>query len=139
MSKQNDEMEQDDRFPSGPWRGFWLQDGRRAWMDIQLDFHNGQVSACGSDIVGEFAFTGTYNTGNGRVLITKQYLNQHHIQYEGWAELQHGIWGLWQIPPGHRGGWHIRPIGHGTLNGQETHAEIPRELVSASPVSVKGK
>lgn len=127
MPRRKNPGEQDERFPSGPWRGFWMQDGYRGWMDLQLDFHEGKIAGRGSDSVGEFVFLGTYDTKDGRVLMTKQYIDQHKVEYEGWAELQHGIWGLWNLLPHYRGGWQIRPLGHSAGSSKHTRAKRPRK------------
>ncbi|HXE53271.1 MAG TPA: hypothetical protein VN541_09665, partial [Tepidisphaeraceae bacterium] len=52
--------EVDPRFPSGEWKGFWLQRGLagRQWMSLVLQFVEGHVSGEGRDAVGEFLIRG---------------------------------------------------------------------------------
>ena len=107
-------IETDERFPTGAWRGFWLQRQTRGWMDLDLTFRGGKIDGHGTDMVGVFDISGRYDLKDGRVVLTKQYKGRHQVLYEGWAEIDKGIWGLWSIPVinGH-GGWHIWPLGPG--------------------------
>ena len=90
--------ENDARFPSGPWTGFFLQcwlPGRNM-MAIDLNFEAGKLHANGSDIVGPFTFNGDYSRADGKCQWTKQYLGRHRVTYTGVNE-GHGIWGVWEI------------------------------------------
>lgn len=121
-----DANEQDERFTSGPWRGIWTQQANKAEMDLRLEFKGGRIYGEGSDQVGEFSFCGSYNLDTGEVRVTKRYIGRHRVTYRGWAELQHGIWGLWNLEEGNRGGWQIRPAGCGSGSHGKTHASRPR-------------
>jgi hypothetical protein len=91
-------LEPDPRFPSGPWTGFFMQrmlPGRKT-MTLDLTFQDGQLEARGSDIVGPFTFTGTYDLEDGKCRWTKKYLGKHRVSYTGINEGQ-GIWGVWEI------------------------------------------
>jgi hypothetical protein len=104
-------VETDPRFPSGRWTGFWIQSGfGRSYMSIELKFVNGAVSGRGFDCIGEFVMSGSYETASGACRITKSYISQHSVCYEGKNE-DDGmwIWGLWNIPSVDRGGFHIWP------------------------------
>ena len=65
-------LEQDARFPSGPWSGFFLQpslyDGR-VKMALNLTFRDGKVTGCGDDRVGNFSLKGSYDLDSGEVVI----------------------------------------------------------------------
>jgi hypothetical protein len=126
--KQPQQHEQDDRFPSGPWKGFWIQQGGRGWMYLQLQFKEGRIDGQGKDRVGRFGMTGTYSTEDGKVELRKQYTGQHSVDYSGWAEIQHGIWGLWNILMSDKGGWQIWPEGREVGNAIQAHEEIPAEV-----------
>src|SRR5690348_9033616 len=48
--------ETDPRFPSGEWKGFWVQKEMRGrqWMRLALEFSGGKISGQGQDIIGKF-------------------------------------------------------------------------------------
>lgn len=115
-------LEQDNRFPSGPWRGFFLQPQLpgRHWMDLNLTFGNGQLTGEGHDWVGAFLVRGRYELETGKCWWTKQYIGRHAIHYQGYNEGK-GIWGTWELvePPPARGGFHIWPVGMGDPTQQQ--------------------
>lgn len=119
--------ETDLRFPSGQWRGHWIQRGRRGEMQLYLEFRAGVLSGVGRDHVGGFTLGGTYDVENGKTVCVKQYLRGHRVDYRGWAEgYQNGIWGVWDIPQiPDRGGWHIWPRRGGESTDRHKHAEGP--------------
>jgi hypothetical protein len=123
-------VETDDRFPSGPWEGFFLQPmltKERCWMELTLTFRAGVVTGEGRDRVGTFLVRGRYNLEDGKCWWTKRYLSKHDVHYNGYNEGK-GIWGLWElISPPWRGGFHIWPVGMGdpTKMRTATEAEIP--------------
>jgi hypothetical protein len=110
-------LETDPRFPSGPWTGFFMQHlltGRQT-MTLDLTFRDGQLDARGTDIVGPFTFSGTYDRQEGKCRWVKQYLGKHKITYAGVNEGR-GIWGVWEINVlwgliRDRGVFHIWPEG----------------------------
>ncbi|WP_010582374.1 hypothetical protein [Schlesneria paludicola] len=106
--------EQDDRFPSGPWEGYFLQPGakNRNNMELVLTFRDGAFSGEGRDFVGAFAITGHYDCESGRCSWTKQYLGMHAVAYQGYNEGR-GIWGVWEVNSAWKGGFHIWPQGQG--------------------------
>ena len=92
------EVEVDERFPTGPWLGFF-QDGRlraKAWMELELVFRAGRVAGMGRDRVGKFRIVGRYDIANGRCTMAKGYLGAHGVDYAGHNEGR-GIWGVWSI------------------------------------------
>jgi hypothetical protein len=107
-------LEQDDRFPSGPWKGFFLQPQLpgRSWMDLRLTFRDGIMRGEGRDWVGMFLIMGRYELERGKCWWTKKYVDKHDVAYQGYNEGK-GIWGVWEIPPQWRGGFHIWPIAMG--------------------------
>ena len=65
-------FETDARFPSGEWKGFWLQRPflkERQRMALVLSFAGGQITGEGGDSVGEFAMRGRYDLKTGKVVI----------------------------------------------------------------------
>ena len=91
-------LETDPRFPSGPWTGFFIQPwipGRHT-MTLNLSFRDGGLAAEGSDRVGPFTFSGSYDREDGKCHWTKQYLGKHQVSYAGVNEGR-GIWGVWEI------------------------------------------
>ena len=136
MSNASDESpasanEQDDRFPSGPWEGYFLQatSVNRNKMELHLTFCEGSFTGEGRDFVGPFVCTGKYDCDSGRCWWHKQYLGQHTVFYHGYGEGR-GIWGVWEMSPVWKGGFHIWPVGHGS-----GEAEIAREAVD-TPVLI---
>jgi hypothetical protein len=125
-------LEQDNRFPSGPWTGFYLQPpmAGRQWMELRLSFSNGRIRGDGRDRVGAFTFTGSYDVRDGRCHWMKRYVGQHEVAYQGYNEGK-GIWGVWEIPPRARGGFHIWPVGM----GDPTVAAQVEEVQQSSAIS----
>jgi hypothetical protein len=108
-------LESDPRFPSGPWTGFYLQrlvPGRHM-MELQLTFRQGVMSGDGRDRVGKFLVKGKYDLNDGKCHWTKRYVGKHDVFYRGFNEGK-GIWGIWEIPSREfhqQGGFHIWPEG----------------------------
>lgn len=130
-------LETDERFPSGPWEGFWLQpvlDKDRHWMELTLTFRNGEVTGEGRDRVGEFLIRGRYTCDDGKCWWSKRYVKRHDVFYQGYNEGR-GIWGTWELTnPPWRGGFHIWPVGMGdpTRRRTATAAEVPAEAEPAT-------
>src|SRR5687768_16933045 len=97
-------VESDERFPSGPWTGFFLQPLRegRQWMELHLTFRGGSLRGDGRDWVGEFVVAGKYDVGDGRCWWSKRYLGKHDVAYQGFNEGK-GIWGVWEMGRDWRG------------------------------------
>jgi hypothetical protein len=109
-------LEEDSRFPSGPWKGFFLQPvlPGRHWMELSLTFRRGELRGDGRDWVGAFHIKGRYEVASGKCWWTKQYVGRHSIHYQGYNEGK-GIWGKWEWPnsqPWH-GGFYIWPLAMG--------------------------
>jgi hypothetical protein len=105
--------ERDERFPSGPWTGFFLEKvgAGRHWMELNLTFRSGKIAGDGRDRIGQFVITGRYSAQDGVCRWVKRYIGKHDVRYEGYNEGR-GIWGLWNIDvPPLREGFHIWPIG----------------------------
>ena len=130
-SDQPTTHETDDRFPSGPWKGFFKQqmlaDAKRQ-MELHLSFINGRVTGTGRDGIGAFSIVGHYEVESGKVWWTKKY-STHDVFYQGFAE-ENSIWGTWDIPPFHRDGFRIWP--KGIADAME---HIEREEQQDTPVS----
>ena len=47
-------MENDNRFPTGEWNGFYLENHRsgKGWLHLYLQFQDGKISGEGTDYVG---------------------------------------------------------------------------------------
>jgi hypothetical protein len=130
--------ETDTRFPSGPWKGFFLQPSRpgRNWMEMRLTFARGSISGPGRDFVGKFQFSGKYDLETGKCVWSKQYVDKHTVAYQGYNEGK-GIWGVWEIPPAGRdgrGGFHIWPDAMGDPTGSTLHAEEDIPVPEFEPV-----
>ncbi|HLU39057.1 MAG TPA: hypothetical protein VK081_06705 [Planctomycetota bacterium] len=122
-----------DRFPSGPWTGFYLdprQPGQHR-TDLDLSFYRGKIAGSGSDKAGAFTITGRYSE-DGEVRWSKSYAG-HAVTYRGFREGK-GIWGTWQLEDGGhvvRGGFHIWPqrAGEGIEENAEVAASDPAETL----------
>jgi hypothetical protein len=129
-------LEQDSRFPSGPWKGFFLQPvlPGRHWMELSLTFRRGELRGDGRDWVGAFLFRGRYEIESGKCWWTKQYIGRHSIHYQGYNEGK-GIWGTWEWPrsPVWRGGFHIWP----TAMGDPTQQRLAEEMDQPLPMAVE--
>lgn len=117
-------VETDPRFPSGRWTGFWIQRlTGRGHMGLVLRFGEGIVQGEGSDLVGDFAMSGTYDLKTGKVSLLKTYHGAHSVRYEGQNEGDGlWIWGLWHIGID-RGGFHIWPEGEEDPTRRRLRAE----------------
>jgi hypothetical protein len=107
-------VETDPRFPSGPWQGFFLMahlPGRHR-MELHLSFQQGVMTGEGRDMIGPFLIRGKYQLDDGKCSWSKRYVGKHDVAYQGYNEGK-GIWGLWEIPPTWRGGFHIWPTAMG--------------------------
>jgi hypothetical protein len=77
-------------------------------MELQLSFQNGVLSGEGRDLIGPFIMRGRYQVEDGQCWWSKRYLGKHDVAYKGYNEGK-GIWGLWEIAPSSKGGFHIWP------------------------------
>ena len=109
--------ETDPRFPSGLWKGFYVQNGRKIRTAVDLVFHRtaadgGHVCGKGSDPVGNFRFVGTYGLDTGKVTLRKHYLAQHMVAYEGvCVSSLPMLEGRWQLRADHLTGcWRLWPV-----------------------------
>jgi hypothetical protein len=131
LDAQELNLETDDRFPSGPWVGFFL-DGRvrqRQWMELGLTFVNGRMSGWGRDAVGKFGLTGSYDLEAGKCRFRKTYIGRHTVGYDGHNEGR-GVWGVWEIAEDNlKGGFHIWPKSMGDPTGGQLteEEELPVE------------
>ncbi len=124
-------VEEDSRFPSGPWKGFFLQPvlPGRHWMELSLTFRRGELRGEGRDWVGAFHIKGRYEIESGKCWWTKQYVGKHAIQYQGYNEGK-GIWGTWEWPHSRpwRGGFHIWPVAMGDPTQQRLAEALDEPL-----------
>ena len=105
-------VEEDSRFPSGSWTGFFLQPilPGRHWMELSLTFRQGTITGEGRDRVGAFLMRGRYQVEDGKCWWTKSYVGRHDVSYAGFNEGK-GIWGRWEMTDSWHGGFHIWPEG----------------------------
>jgi hypothetical protein len=111
MAKKSSKTEMHPLFPSGDWEGFYNYTYDRASskskMEFSLNFKKGKISGNGSDDVGSFSWSGTYDINGLTAQITKQYHDRHSVVYHGNVD-ENGIWGHW-LMYGYKGGFHIWP------------------------------
>ena len=103
-------FESDPRFPTGPWKGYWLQDGETGLMDLSLAFVEGIVVGSGKDLIGEFDLQGVYSVEERSIALKKTYRGKHEVWYRG-RPIQGELMGEWTIAdtPA-RGGWRLWPV-----------------------------
>lgn len=143
MANLDEQHEVDDRFPTGEWRGFFVQPDstRRHMMNMALQFAEGRLSGTGEDWVGAFTISGRYDTRTGECSWRKQYVGQHSIEYGGRAR-NRGIVGQWRIPkllPYGTGPFFIWPRALGDLGSEFERAFLEFELfapLSNSPAGL---
>lgn len=137
-SRKTPEVERDERFPSGPWVGFWIQRGMgKQRMSLSLTFSDGRVIGEGRDIVGRFGFVGVYDLTNGKVRMTKQYENAHRVAYDG-ANDGDGtwLWGVWNVLS-ERGGFHLWPEGEANPTRLRLKATLDQPMTASTRRSVE--
>ena len=127
--------EQHPLFPSGEWEGFYTYGvgGRKGDMQLTLEFSDQKVRGSGADPIGAFRFDGKYDIAAGTCQMTKRYLGQHSVYYDGMAD-ENGIWGKWKIDGDWTGGFHIWPK---KTSGEEEEAEEKKEERVLSRVDVQ--
>jgi hypothetical protein len=101
-------------------------------MEAVLTFADGRLTGTGRDRIGEFTFSGQYDTAGGKCSWVKHYLGQHLLNYRGFNEGK-GIWGTWEYNGGGwqiTGGFHIWPEGMADPTQPVLHEEVdlPLEL-----------
>lgn len=125
----------EDLWLSGEWTGFFLEShhNRRGWMHLYLDFGNagagqsGRLHGEGTDYVGPWTLTGSFDTGDGSVQWVKRYVGRHSVRYTGQAG-QHGIVGRWSISTLSSGPFQIWPRCWGELDEHYLSEEIRGSL-----------
>ncbi len=131
-------METNALFPSGEWEGFYTYafgpDARRYMMSFALTFKNGKVSGSGIDNVSRFSWHGNYDTEKLRCWMQKRYPS-HTVSYDGYVD-QKGIWGIWEIPPYSRGGFHIWPKGLSEDLTVEDKETVPEALTLSQLLTI---
>jgi len=102
-------------FVSGEWSGFYLEGHRqeRGWMHLFMAFEEGKIRGEGTDYVGPWVATGTYDESSGKCGWVKQYVGKHTVEYKGVCG-ENGIQGNWQIFS--KGQFHIWPRNHPQYN-----------------------
>ncbi|MDA8563652.1 hypothetical protein N9L06_04280 [Mariniblastus sp.] len=110
-------MDNDNRFPTGEWNGYYLESHRSAkgWMHLYLQFEDGKVSGEGTDYVGPWTAAGEYDSQSGVCSWVKNYVGKHRVFYGGTYGAK-GIVGEWSISGGLNGPFHIWPRTMGDMN-----------------------
>jgi hypothetical protein len=115
--------ETDPRFPSGRWKGYYIQWGMRGWQDLTLQFADGKIEGTATDKGGEAEIFGTYDLTSGIVSLVKIYY-YHKVEYRGETR-DKGIRGGFMIryPLAiDAGEFYIWPAGEGGVNDNELAA-----------------
>ena len=92
-------------------QGWWEQLGlgRQSMDDLILQFDGHRLAGSGVDVVGPFTLNGRINTDG--VIIEKQYLGRHAVEYLGDYDGEGTMRGLWSIY-GVGGEWMIKIVSH---------------------------
>lgn len=67
---------------SGPWTGFWVQGVRRGHMRLKITFSRVYLEGGGTDNIGRFSVSGSFNPESGSVTFLKRY-SSHQVHYDG--------------------------------------------------------
>ena len=104
-------METDSRLPTGEWNGFYIEDriAKRGWMHLYMSYENNEIKGEGTDYVGPWVATGSYDLDLGVCNWEKSYLGKHKVIYSG-RLTENGILGKWEISF-LNGPFHIWPKG----------------------------
>ena len=88
--------------------GWWEQSeyGRQPMTNLIIEFANGQLDGSGDDIVGPFLLSG--HVQGDKIMIRKQYLGQHAIDYHGTSDGEGVYFGNWSYCGYVGGKWSIR-------------------------------
>jgi hypothetical protein len=107
-------------------------------MELLLTFSKGVMTGEGRDYVGTFLIRGKYNVDDGKCHWSKRYVGKHDVAYQGYNEGK-GIWGLWEIPPDSRGGFHIWPeaMGDPTSHRLAEAIDTPAEITPVPEVEAE--
>ena len=91
------------------WTGYCEQRGlgSQPMEDLSFQLADGLIRGGGRDIIGLFTFYGRMEQ-DGRVLMTKQYIGQHAVAYQGQYDGEGTIFGQWSIGPWDRGDFMLR-------------------------------
>lgn len=98
-------------------------------MTMTLDFSGGRITGSGSDPVGNYTWTGTYDTKAETCSLKKTYPGSHSVEYSGYAD-ENGIWGKWTIRKWSAGEFHIWPKKKGVSCYNEEVNKAVREAVN---------
>lgn len=117
-------METDNRLPTGEWNGFYLESHqpRRGWMHLYMSFENNKITGEGTDYVGPWTASGTYDLETGACHWVKQYVGKHQVDYRGICG-PNGIQGQWRIL-WTSGEFHIWPKSLHHLNELLLHEDL---------------
>ena len=132
-------MEQDNRLPTGEWKGFYLESyqPRRGWMHLYLSFGDELIKGEGTDYVGPWTAVGNYDLKSGVCNWTKQYLGKHQVVYSGICG-PNGIQGQWRIAST-TGEFHIWPKSMSHLDELYLHEDLtqPESSIPLGTVPVE--
>lgn len=130
-----------ERFPSGPWTGFYTYTPQRKHrMDLDLSFANGNLTGAGSDDLGRFLLKGRYDEVSCECHWVKTYIGAHDVFYRGYREGK-GIWGRWEIQSWCHGGFHIWPKSAAAGEPDAEAESEPAEAVGTelNPTALDGR
>jgi hypothetical protein len=100
------------------WSGGFEYDGQEydvTYQNIYIDV-NGNVFGDGSDFVGEFIISGTWDK-HGTVRFIKQYSGRHTVYYTGVSDDDQNVCGRWKISGDSEGGFWLSVEGFVKLLG----------------------
>ena len=89
-------------FPSGHWRGWYVQFGAQHESNAQIEFIDGAMQGHGCDQVGAFRISGKYDPKSLTADWLKTYSGAHNVQYIG-TLIGDVLQGTWTITCGAHG------------------------------------
>ena len=97
-------------FTSGEWNGFYIEkhNTNRGWMHLYLEIEDQTIKGEGTDYVGPWNLSGTYDEKTAECTWVKKYMGKHNVTYVGKLG-PNGITGSWSIGGLLNGPFHIWP------------------------------
>ncbi len=77
------------------WWEQWIY-GRQPMTELRLAFCEGRIRGAGVDIIGTFVLNGLLSP-DGNVVMVKQYIGKHSVDYVGKYDGEGRLWGTWRL------------------------------------------
>ena len=65
-------------------------------LNLRIQVAKGRIAGSGTDMIGPFTFSGGFGEA-GQVVMFKQYIGRHGVDYLGSYDGEGTMWGHWRI------------------------------------------